>query len=146
MPAGSPQDLLIRTYKDLHKIMQGPLTGFHQKSSRHLLTRTGPLQDLGPDLHMSNRELQKTPKIVGPVFTKQFIQEKTRFLSRTCFSLDLHKFVQIGWACIKNICVTTCSNFILTTSEYLSKRTHHRSRSKRYHTPCVHSLPVAITS
>ena len=30
--------------------------------------------------------------------------------------LDLHKFVRIGWTCIKLLLIT-CSNFILTTSE-----------------------------
>ena len=52
---GRPQDLLKELYEirafhqDLYKIMQGPLTGFHQ--DLHNIFPQGPLQILGQDLH-----------------------------------------------------------------------------------------------
>ena len=60
----------------------------------------------------------KTQKIVGPVKKTECFREKTGLCKEPIFSflLDLHKFVQIGWTCIKFL-LMTCSNFILTTCE-----------------------------
>ena len=61
----------------------------------------------------------KTQKIVGPVKKKTcFFREKPGFYKEPIFwfLLDLHKFVQIGWTCIKFLLIT-CGNFILTTCE-----------------------------
>ena len=60
----------------------------------------------------------KTQQIVGPVKKPSFV-EKNRVFGKEpifWFLLDLHKFVQIGWTCIKFLLIT-CSNFILTTCE-----------------------------
>ena len=41
----------------------------------------------------------------------------------------MHQFVQIGWTCtVSNFCFTTCSNFILTTSEIC--QTEHTIETK----------------
>ena len=72
----------------------------------------------------------KDPKIAGPVKKKYFFGKK-------CFCeeaiswllLDVHQFVQIGWTCtVSNFCFTTCSNFILTTSEIC--QTEHTIETK----------------
>ena len=56
----------------------------------------------------------KTLKLVGPVQKLVFLR-KTGFLQRT-HMLDLHN---LSNSCgpVSNFCFTTCSNFILTTSE-----------------------------
>ena len=76
--------------------------------------------------------VSKTPK-------SQVQSRKNIFLEKNVFVkkpdiiswllLDVHQFVQIGWTCtVSNFCFTTCSNFILTTSEIC--QTEHTIETK----------------